>query len=80
MYRIIVQDSPPGDPTLPACYLMKYLPMSGIGCGVLGWLMETLSGGRTELVKEELELREVWKEREGLRNILEKNPSGGAAW
>ena len=43
-------------------------------------MMETLSGGRTELEKEELELREVWKEREGLRNILEKNPSGGAAW
>ena len=29
---------------------------------------------RTELVKDELELREFWKEREGLRNILDKNP------
>ena len=54
--------------------------MSGLGCGDVGWLREILSAVRTELENDELELREVWKEREGLRNILEKNPSGGAAW
>ena len=53
--------------------------MSGLGCGDAGWLRETLSAVRTELEKEELELREVWKESEGLWNIREKKPCGAAS-
>ena len=46
--------------------------MSGMGSGVAGWFSDILSGGNTELVKEELELMDVWRDNEGLRNIREK--------
>ena len=59
--------------------LMKYFPMSGLGCGDAGWLRETLSAVRTVLENEELELSEVWKEREGLWNIREKKLWGAAS-
>ena len=55
-------------------HLMKYFPMSGVGWGEEAWLRDSLSPGRTALEKEELELREAWREREGRRNIREKNP------
>ena len=59
--------------------LRKYFPMSGLGCGDVGWLREILSAVRTELENDELELREVWKEREGLWNIREKKLCGAAS-
>ena len=42
-------------------------------------MREILSAVRTELENDELELREVWKEREGLRNIREKKLCGAAS-
>ena len=57
--------------------------MSGMGRGVVGWFNDILSGGSTELVKEELELRDVCRDREGLRNIREKKlfcPPGPTSW
>ena len=53
--------------------------MSGLGCGDVGWLREILSAVRTELENDELELREDWKEIEGLRNIREKKLCGAAS-
>ena len=52
-----------------------------MGSGVVGWFSDVLSGGRTELVKDELELSDVCRDKEGLRNIREKKlccpaPSG----
>ena len=42
-------------------------------------MRETRSAVRTELENEELELSEVWKEREGLWNIREKKLCGAAS-